>query len=134
MPRSELEPRFVEFIPHPLEENVLYVSMQYATASHLCACGCGNRVVTPLGRADWVLTFDGTVTMSPSVGNGQSACGSHYMIRQNKVVWCRPMTRTAARAVHATDSAQRAKALGEPVQTRLVFRLSRWMKNALRRF
>ena len=37
--------QFVEFIPKVLDEGVLYVSMTYATARHLCFCGCGMRVV-----------------------------------------------------------------------------------------
>ena len=43
---------FVEGIPERLEEGVLYVSILYATAMHLCACGCGREVVTPLTPTD----------------------------------------------------------------------------------
>ena len=68
---TSLQPAFSEYIPTDLDEGLLYVSMDYATASHLCACGCRSKIATPLGRADWVLTFDGTVTLRPSIGNGQ---------------------------------------------------------------
>lgn len=88
----DFEVEFVEFVPADLAEGVLYISMQYATASHLCPCGCGHRVVTPIGPADWLLTFDGTVTLSPSIGNGQIDCRSHYFIRSNRVSWASPMT------------------------------------------
>lgn len=109
-----LEPVFVEFIPADLDAGRLYVSLKYATASHLCACGCAQRVVTPLSPADWELTFDGRVTLSPSIGNGQYVCGSHYLIRNNRVHWCRPMTRdaavnTLARDVHGRASSAAAK-------------------------
>lgn len=40
---EEFEPDFVEFIPSELAPGVLYISMDYATCSHLCACGCGAR-------------------------------------------------------------------------------------------
>lgn len=89
---QEFEVEFVEFVPAELAEGVLYISMQHATASHRCACGCGHRVVTPIGPADWLLTFDGTVTLSPSIGNGQIDCRSHYFIRSNRVSWASPMT------------------------------------------
>jgi len=36
------------------------------------------------------MTYDGrTVTLSPSVGNWQKECGSHYIIDQNRVRWAR---------------------------------------------
>src|SRR3954447_16703840 len=75
--------------------------MEYATAVHLCACGCGSKVVTPFGPPDWQLTFDGTVTLSPSIGNGQLPCRSHYYIHQDQIRWVRKMSNTA------TDEASR---------------------------
>ena len=42
-----LKHEFVEFIPGDLKEGTIYVSMRVWTASHLCCCGCGNKVVTP---------------------------------------------------------------------------------------
>ena len=45
--------------------------------------------MTPFSPADWQLTFDGTVSMSPSIGNWQYPCQSHYFIRSNHVVWAR---------------------------------------------
>jgi hypothetical protein len=79
---------FVEFMPSELEQGTLYISIEYATASHLCACGCGNRVVTPISPADWQLIFDGdSVSLYPSIGNWQFPCQSHYWIRNNAIVW-----------------------------------------------
>lgn len=43
-----LDVEFVDFIPAEPIPATLYVSMQYATTIHLCACGCGNKVVAPL--------------------------------------------------------------------------------------
>ncbi|SMG42694.1 hypothetical protein SAMN05661096_02916 [Marivirga sericea] len=83
--------KFVSLIPEDLEESVLYVSTEYATVSHLCACGCKEEVVTPLSKEDWYLIFDGvSITLKPSIGNWDFDCRSHYWIINNKVVWCPP--------------------------------------------
>lgn len=88
MQSDRLEPRFVEAIPEELEHGFLYVSIRFRTAHHLCACGCGSRVVTPIKPAKYSLTFDGeTVSLWPSVGNWQKPCKSHYVIRDSRVVW-----------------------------------------------
>lgn len=88
MRRTSIEHEFVEFIPSELPEGVLYVSIPYATAVHKCACGCGNKVVTPISLVDWQLLFDGdTVSLTPSIGNWQFPCRSHYWIRSDKVRW-----------------------------------------------
>jgi Family of unknown function (DUF6527) len=84
---------FVETIPDRLEPGVLYVSLKYRTAVHLCPTGCGEEVVTPLGRTDWTLTFDGTVSLRPSVGNWGLACRSHYWITRDEVEWARTWSR-----------------------------------------
>jgi hypothetical protein len=79
---------FVEFIPKEPSEGVLYISTDYATVVHLCACGCGTKVVTPLSPAKWSLNFDGdTISLNPSIGNWQFPCRSHYVIRRNRVQW-----------------------------------------------
>lgn len=78
--------KFVEFIPNNPEKDVLYISVEYRTAVHLCVCGCGNKVVTPLSPTDWELRFDGkTVSLSPSIGNWNFECRSHYFIIRNKI-------------------------------------------------
>jgi Family of unknown function (DUF6527) len=79
---------FVEFIPDDLKEGTIYVSIRFATASHKCCCGCGNKVVTPLRPTDWKLIFDGkTISLHPSIGNWSFECRSHYWIRNNRVRW-----------------------------------------------
>lgn len=100
-----LEPRFVEYVPARLEPGVLYVSMEYATAAHLCPCGCGSRVVTPLGPPDWRLLFDGSVSLRPSIGNGQIPCRSHYFIQADRVLWAPPMTKDQTRRAQYRDRA-----------------------------
>lgn len=83
-----LNHKFVEFIPENIQENTIYVSIEYSTAAHKCCCGCGNEVVTPISPTDWKLIFDGeTITLSPSIGNWSFDCRSHYFIRNNEVHW-----------------------------------------------
>lgn len=82
------EHEFVESFPDKLKERTLYVSMEFATISHRCACGCGREVVTPLSPTDWKLMFDGrTITLHPSIGNWGFECQSHYWIRGNRIEW-----------------------------------------------
>lgn len=96
--------RFVEFMPKVLDEGVLYVSMTYATASHRCFCGCGMKVVTPLSPTDWRLTFDGdSLSLHPSIGNWSYPCCSHYILRNNRVVWAGHMSPAAIQAIRNAD-------------------------------
>lgn len=79
---------FVETIPRKLEENVLYISTEFETATHLCACGCKAKVVTPLSPSGWTLSYNGvSISLSPSIGNWSLECQSHYFIKKNKIVW-----------------------------------------------
>ena len=77
----------VEFIPSELVPGVLYVAREFGAAMHLCACGCGSKVSTPLGPTEWSLT-DGShgPTLDPSIGNWQR-CRSHYWIDDGQVRW-----------------------------------------------
>jgi hypothetical protein len=87
-PTAHFAHEFVTAIPEPLGESVIYISIPYATAAHLCACGCGREVVTPITPTDWQLTFDGeSVSLHPSIGNWSFPCQSHYFIRRGRVRW-----------------------------------------------
>lgn len=103
---GRLAARFVDEIPTALDEGVLYISAIYATASHQCVCGCGTRVVTPLSPERWALTFDGEATLRPSIGNGQFACRSHYLVTRGRIVWLEPMSVAAAERAMDADRAQ----------------------------
>ncbi len=84
---------FVEFIPDRLAERTLYVSIAYASAAHLCFCGCGSKVVTPIHPTGWELLFDGdTVSLHPSIGNWGFPCRAHYWVVRDRVIWARPMS------------------------------------------
>jgi hypothetical protein len=89
MRTTQFQPIFVKYIPEKLEEGKLYISMEYATASHLCACGCGEKVVTPISPKFWQMYYNGKeISLTPSIGNYEFPCQSHYFIRYNRVEWC----------------------------------------------
>jgi hypothetical protein len=93
MRHTTLTPELVEYIPRKLDDGALYVSIPYCTAVHKCACGCGNKVVTPISPADWQILFDGeAVSLFPSVGNWEFPCQAHYWIRSNRVIPAKPCT------------------------------------------
>lgn len=88
MRRRQLAPRFVDIVPERPDEGSLYISIEFGLAVHLCACGCGQKVVTPFSPAEWRLIYDGeTVSLAPSVGNWSFDCQSHYWITGSRVKW-----------------------------------------------
>ena len=95
----KLEHRFVEFVPKELEDNVLYVSLRFSTVVHKCACGCGNKTITPLSPTDWRLIYNGrSVTIKPSIGNWSFPCQSHYWIKENCIQWASSWSRKEIQA------------------------------------
>jgi Family of unknown function (DUF6527) len=117
---ERLRPQLVTTIPASPAAGVLYVSVEYATTLHLCACGCGHEVVLGISPHDWTVWWDGhTVTLSPSVGNWSFPCQSHYFIRNNRIVlagrWndvqiARGRARDAARHVRTATATATAAA------------------------
>ena len=78
----------VRYIPKTPEPGVLYVSEEFGAAVHLCACGCGTKVSTPLGPTEWSVAESASgPSLTPSVGNWQIPCKSHYWIRDGGIVW-----------------------------------------------
>ena len=78
----------VEYIPREPKPGVLYVAEEFGAAVHLCACGCGSKVSTPLGPTEWTLEeIAGRASLTPSVGNWQLPCRSHYWILEGKIIW-----------------------------------------------
>ena len=80
----------VHYIPKKLDRDVLYVSDEFDTTAHLCACGCAGKVRTPLGPTErTVQEFKAGPTLRPFVGNWQQDCKSHYQIAKGRVRWAR---------------------------------------------
>jgi hypothetical protein len=66
----------VQYMPKELSPGILYVSEKYAVAGHLCACGCGNKVIVPLGPTEWSFSeqcrrhgYEGTSSSLATVGH-----------------------------------------------------------------
>lgn len=93
----------VKSFPRPLGPGILYVSTKYSTAAHLCACGCGREVVTKLSPARYRVTFDGEVTLAPSVASTGLPCNSHYFITRGAVDWHRKLDTRQVERARAAD-------------------------------
>lgn len=101
---TRIRHKYVEFVPKQLEAGVLYVSRRYRTASHLCCCGCGLEVVTPLNDAKWQASERGDkVWLSPSIGNWSFPCRSHYWIEGGRIRWDGRISAGAIAAVRRRD-------------------------------
>ncbi|AWM39181.1 hypothetical protein GobsT_25340 [Gemmata obscuriglobus] len=112
---QRLEHRFVQYVPEKLEPGVLYIALEFCTASHICCCGCGEEVVTPLSPAQWRMTFDGeTVSLWPSIGNWSLRCRSHYVIDHGRVLTAPPWSDTQIEAGRQRDRDARAQHYGTP--------------------
>ena len=104
----KLAHKFVELVPEKLEKGILYISITYGTASHLCCCGCGREVVTPIARNGWKFTYDGeTVSLAPSIGNWNLPCKSHYWISESRVEWAEDWEDYDARSKSKSGNAEK---------------------------
>jgi len=87
--KVEIEPVFIDgFMPdfETMEECKIYISEEYGTVIHKCLCGCGEKTVLPIDPVHgWNLIKEnnGKVSFTPSVGNYQLPCKSHYIITNN---------------------------------------------------
>ena len=97
MPRVDsLRAEFVETMPNTLDDGVIYISQKYRVALHNCGCGCGEEVSTPLGPTEFSVHMDGDrVTVTPSIGNHDFACRSHYFIKHGSIIWAGAMSHAA---------------------------------------
>lgn len=86
---NKFKVEFVDKIPHLINEGIIYVCINCNVIVHNCACGCGERTVTPINKErGWLMIYDGqTITLKPSIGNYSIPCNSHYYIVENKVEW-----------------------------------------------
>lgn len=83
----------VRYMPKELAPGILYLSEEFDIAMHLCVCGCGSKVKTPLGPTEWsVVETKSGPSLRPSVGNWQQGCQSHYWITNGEVRWAEKWT------------------------------------------
>jgi len=125
----------VHFMPRQLQPSVLYVSAEFSTAAHLCACGCGTKIRTPLGPTEWKITESAKgPTLWPSVGNWQQPCCSHYVIKHGDVLWAGQWTEAQVAAGRAREDRRRqAYYRDQPRIEKKENRVSRWLKRVLGR-
>lgn len=104
----KIELERVQFMPTALEPGLLYFAEEYGTAAHLCACGCGTKIRTPIGPTEWRIE-DGPrgVSVRPSIGNWQHPCRSHYLITHGEIRWSRQWTNQEILAGRAREAARR---------------------------
>lgn len=115
---TSIRAEFVEYIPDKGELGVIYVSQRFRTAMHLCCCGCGMEVVTPLNAAKWSMTQQGgRVSIWPSVGNWSFPCQSHYWIDAGRVRWARPMTVEQIQRVRGLDATAAWREFEAPLES-----------------
>jgi hypothetical protein len=121
----------VHYMPEQLQPGVLYVSAEFNTAAHLCACGCGTKIRTPLGPTEWSIkeTASGP-TLRPSVGNFQQACQSHYFITRGEVYWAEAWTPGQATGARRRQETHRRAYYDALDRNRrgIVQRLWHWLK------
>jgi len=98
----------VHFMPKVLKPGILYVSKEYKTAAHLCACGCGAKIRTPLTPTEWTLEeTESGPTLRPSIGNWQQRCQSHYWIIKGQILWSETWTQEEILAGRAFEEKRR---------------------------
>lgn len=123
------ELRRVEFMPKVLEPNVLYVSEKYGTAAHLCACGCGEKIRTPLGPTEWAVKDDpGGPSLWPSVGSWQRPCRSHYVIRNGGVLWASQWSEERVAAGRSYEQERREAYFAARKPMGWIAKLRRWLR------
>lgn len=106
----KIQASFVQYIPRDLAFGTLYISREYSTASHLCCCGCGKEVVTPLTPTDWSVSVkEGLVSVSPSIGNWNFPCRSHYWIWNSKIIWAEDWSEERVNAARRLDTVRKER-------------------------
>lgn len=128
---TKIKLKRVHYIPKDLEPGVLYISEEFGAAAHLCACGCGAKIRTPLGPTEWSFTETSIgPTLSPSIGNWQQPCQSHYFIRNGQVVWAPKWTQEQIEAGRIDEELRRKAYYDDVYKNKSIFiRIWNWMKN-----
>jgi hypothetical protein len=131
--QRSLSLQHVKYLPKKLSHGVLYVSLEYAVAGHLCACGCGNKVIVPLNSASWSFSErNGLPTLWPSIGNWQLPCLSHYLITDGKVVCAEQWTDSEIIAGRKAEQARREAYYATKDRERSIWRRVRqWIRRLI---
>lgn len=124
----------VQYVPKTLEPGLLYVAEEFDIAVHLCACGCGAKVTTPLGPAEWRITEkEGLPTLHPSVGNWQLPCRSHYLIIAGSTRWAGQWSDEHVAAGRRAEQVRREAYYATLAHERKLWvRIWRWLQDLFR--
>ena len=124
----------VQYIPKQLSPGILYVTERYSVAAHLCACGCGNKVVTPLGPVEWSLSENGDLpSLWPSIGNWQLPCRSHYIVSHGQINWAGAWADAQILAGRRAEEQQRQAYYAEKSQLGTFAKIWDWILRAIRK-
>ena len=133
----KLRPIFVEVMPpfESIQDGELWISHKHRTVNLRCPCGCGQLTVLSLHPSRWHVYFDGkSVTLKGPTGGSvwtTSDCGSHYLIRNNEVVWSYSID---PRLQTYYEDAEQARMVGmAPHSQTFRLRLSRLWRGLLRK-
>ncbi len=123
----------VHYMPKELEPGILYVSEEFDVAGHLCACGCGNKVMTPLSPTEWSFhESEKGPSLRPSIGNWQLPCTSHYWVDGGKVEWSRAWSpEQVERGRRGEEERRRAYYESRKAKDGLAARVRRWLEHVL---
>lgn len=121
----------VKYVPKELQPGVIYVADDFDIAVHLCACGCGTKVTTPLGPTEWRVTdASGGPTVVPSIGNWQLPCRSHYVITGGKILWAGQWSEERIKAGRNAERHRREAYYAARAHDRKWWvRLGRWLRS-----
>lgn len=124
----KIELQRVQYMPKELHSGILYVSEEFGTAAHLCACGCGAKIRTPLGLTEWEFeaTDDGP-TLRPSIGSWQLPCQSHYWICCGEIKWSAKWTPAQIALGRQRDEARRDRYFNSGTQRSLSLNKRAWV-------
>lgn len=116
-------------MPAQLAPGILYVSEEFETAAHLCACGCGDKIRTPLGPTEWQFIDDREgPSLFPSVGNWQRACQSHYWVDRGHITWSSKWSPDQIAAGRVSEQRRRDRYYADMYSKRWWTRMWRRMK------
>lgn len=129
-----VKPEFVDSVPTELKAGVAYVSLKNKTVLHLCCCGCGEEVETPLSPAEWSFAYDGEdLSLHPSIGNWALPCKSHYWITAGRIRWARAWTESEVRESGIADSQAFEEMAKGPEKKRKAGKISEIVAKAVKR-
>jgi hypothetical protein len=118
--------KLLNHLPIQLEADILYVSEEFEIAGHLCPCGCGSKIITPLGVNEWSLSvYDGKPTLKPSIGNWQLPCQSHYWINGGEILWSYIWSEHEIKAGQLAEELQRKEYYAKMEQS-VTPKISKW--------